>query len=284
MVNKLLRNGAQLLENSDTPLLDARVLLAKAMGIENAAIIFNMPDENQQKTFEHYIELRKTGMPVAYIIGEKEFMGLTFKLNSDTLIPRPDTECLVEKIIEYTKKPDAKILDLCTGSGCIGISLVKMIENATCDLTDISDGALSAAEENARLNNVENRTNVFKLDVLKDEIVPVYDIIVSNPPYIESAVTKALAVSKFEPIRALDGGDDGLTFYRVIAKKAYDALSEGGMLALEIGYNQKDSVKALLKDFSSVHTFKDYGGNDRVIIAKKQRAAAPISHLDFAQT
>lgn len=269
MVNNLLRKAAAELKNSETPLLDARVLLAKAMGIENAAMIFNMPDENQKRVFDEYISQRKTGKPVAYILGEKEFMGFPFTLNSDTLIPRPDTECLVEKIIEYNKKPDAKILDLCTGSGCIGISLVRMIENASCDLTDISENALAAAKENAHLNNVENRTRVFKLDILNDDIPDGYDIIVSNPPYIESEIVNSLEVSEFEPRRALDGGSDGLTFYKVIAEKAYVKLPSGGMLALEIGYNQKDSVSAMLKDFSSVQTYKDYGGNDRVIIAKK---------------
>lgn len=269
MVTKLLRDAASRLKKSDTPLLDARVLLAKAMEIENAAMIFNAPDDEEKKVFEEYISLREKGMPVAYILGEKEFMGFTFHLNPETLIPRPDTECLVEKIIEHNKTAAPSILDLCTGSGCIGISLVKMIENATCDLTDISEGALNAAAENARLNNAADRTRVFPLDVLSDEISKGYDIVVSNPPYIESDVTKTLSVSEFEPVRALDGGKDGLDFYRVIIKKAFGALSPGGMLALEIGYDQKESVTALLKDFSQVDSFKDYGGNDRVIIAIK---------------
>jgi release factor glutamine methyltransferase len=125
------------------------------------------------------------------------------------------------------------------------------------------------AKENAALNSVSNHTRIFQLDVLSDKIDGGYDIIVSNPPYIQSDVMKTLDVTRFEPQRALDGGDDGLTFYRVIAKKAYDALEKGGMLALEIGYDQRDSITELLKDFSSVACFKDYGGNDRVIIAKK---------------
>lgn len=269
MVNELLRNAASRLKNSDTPLLDARVLLAKAMGVQNAAMIFNMPDCGQQRIFEEYISRREKGVPVAYILGEKEFMGLTFHLNSDTLIPRPDTECLVEKVIEHNKVSAPAILDLCTGSGCIGISLVKMIENSTCDLTDISEGALKAAKENARLNNAQKQTRVFALDVISGDLPPRYDIIVSNPPYIESDVVKTLAVSEFEPSRALDGGIDGLDFYRVIVKKAFRALSRGGMLALEIGYNQKNSVTELLEDFTHVSAFKDYGGHDRVIIAIK---------------
>ncbi len=269
MVRELLNDAAKKLSCSETPLLDARVLLAKAMNKENAALIFESPDDVQKETFNAYIDQRAKGVPVAYILGEKEFMGLLFKLNEGTLIPRPDTECLVEKIIEKCTFHAPKILDLCSGSGCIGISLVKFIVGATCDLTDISENALKAEKENALLNHVENKTKIFRLDVLTDEIEKGYDIIVSNPPYIKSSIVPTLEVSEFEPLRALDGGSDGLDFYRVIAKKAYKALSMGGMLALEIGYDQGSEVKELLKDFSNVSLYKDYGNNDRVIIAIK---------------
>ena len=269
MVRELLKNSAQKLAKSESPMLDARVLLAAAMKKSDAALIFDMPDEKELALFDKYISKRAEGVPVAYILGEKEFMGLPFKLNEDTLIPRPDTECLVEKIIEHNKFDSPKIIDLCTGSGCIGISLVKFIKKATCDLTDISEGAMEKAKENASLNEVSDRTKVFKLDVLEDEIAEGYDIIVSNPPYIESGIVPTLEVSEFEPHRALDGGNDGLDFYRVIAEKAYKSLSKGGMLALEIGYDQGESVKNLLCNFSEASVYKDYGDNDRVIIAKK---------------
>lgn len=269
MVRELLKSAAEKLVSSDTPMLDARVLLAAAMGKKDAALIFDFPGDSELTLFNDYIQKRLTGMPVAYILGEKEFMGYTFHLNSDTLIPRPDTECLVERIVEKANKNDLKILDLCTGSGCIGISLTKLIDGAKCDLTDISSGALDMAEENAELNGVKEQTRVFKLDVMKEDFPGGYDIIVSNPPYIESGIIPDLEVSSFEPKRALDGGEDGLSFYRVIAKKAFNALSQGGMLALEIGYDQGESVKELLKDFSVVELFKDYGKNDRVIIAIK---------------
>lgn len=269
MVRKLIKDASEKLINSEEPLLDARVLLAAAMSKKDAALIFDYPDQAQLQLFNSYIEKRSQGIPVAYILGEKEFMGLTFKLNEDTLIPRPDTECLVEKIIETNSFYSPKILDLCTGSGCIGISLLKFITDSSCDLTDISDGAIKMAEENAHTNNVSDRAGVFRLDVINDEFPLGYDIIVSNPPYIESDIVSDLSVSKYEPLRALDGGFDGLDFYRVIAKKAYNALKKGGMLALEIGYNQGESVKALLSDFSDVSLYKDYGNNDRVIIAIK---------------
>ena len=269
MVRELLKEAAQRLSKSESPMLDARVLLAKAMKKENAALIFDMPDKEQLALFNKYIEKRAGGIPVAYILGEKEFMGLRFLLNSDTLIPRPDTECLVEKIIEENKFSSPKILDLCTGSGCIGISLAKFISNSECDLTDISEGAMDIAFKNAVLNGVDTRTKVFALDVLKDTIPEGYDIIVSNPPYIESDIVPTLEVSRFEPHRALDGGADGLDFYKKIAEKSYDALSPGGILALEIGYDQGESVTKLLKRFSKVSLYRDYGNNDRVIIAIK---------------
>lgn len=269
MVRKLLKDAADRLKKSDTPMLDARVLLASAMGKADAALIFNMPDENELALFNSYIEKRESGMPVAYILGEKEFMGLKFRLNSDTLIPRPDTECLVERIAEIVGDKKVKILDLCTGSGCIGISLVKLLPNATCDLTDICHEALSAAKENAVLNGVDGRTRIFTLDVLNEEFPEGYDLIVSNPPYIESGIIKDLEVSEFEPTRALDGGEDGLSFYRAIVQKAYSALDNNGILALEIGYDQGESVTELLSDFSQTTLFKDYGGNDRVIMAIK---------------
>ena len=269
MVRDLLKNAAQKLSESESPMLDARVLLAAAMGKSDAALIFEYPKEDELALFNEYIEKRAKGIPVAYILGQKEFMGLPFRLNSDTLIPRPDTECLVEKIIEKNQFSSPKILDLCTGSGCIGISLVRFIKGSCCALTDISENALKMAKENAELNGVAGGTNVFGLDVLNDEIPKGYDIIVSNPPYIESDVVRTLEVSRFEPKKALDGGIDGLDFYKVIAGKSYTALEKGSMLALEIGYNQGGSVKALLKAFSEVQVYKDYENNDRVIIAIK---------------
>ena len=269
MVRELLQKAALELSDSDSPMLDAGVLLASVMHKSNAALIFDMPTEEELKLFWDYIEKRKNGVPVAYILGEKEFMGLNFKLNSDTLIPRPDTECLVEKVIEHNTFSSPKILDLCTGSGCIGISLAHFIGNSTVCLTDISENALLKAEENAVLNGVSERASVSKLDVLNDEIGEGYDIIVSNPPYIRTDVMKTLEVSEYEPNRALDGGEDGLIFYRVIAKKAYNALKKGGMLAFEIGYDQGKDVTELLSDFSSVKLYKDYGDNERVIIAIK---------------
>lgn len=270
MVRKLLSDAAKKLTNSPTPLLDARVLLSKATNTENALLIFRDLTEEEISLFNSFIEKRKQGIPVSYITGEKEFMGLRFILNNSTLIPRPDTECLVEKAIELNSLSAPRILDLCTGSGCIGISLAHILKNSTVELTDISQEALDAARENIKLHNLTNRVKAYKLDVVSDAVNGKYDIITANPPYIPTEVVKGLEVSKFEPIRALDGGIDGLDFYRIIIKKAYDALNKNGILALEIGYDQGKSVPGLMDKFKSVSVFKDYGNNDRVVIGIKK--------------
>ena len=268
MVNKLLYDAAKKLQNSETPMLDARVLLSFAAGVSNSAMLFDMPDSAALDRFNEFIKMRQKGIPVHYIIGEKEFMGLTFTINSSTLIPRPDTERLVELVIEkkYTSSP--LILDLCTGSGCIGISLASFIPDSIVHLADISAEALLVAEKNIARHGLKSRVSAFRLDALNDKIKESYDIIVSNPPYIETDVLSTLEVSKTEPLLALDGGADGLDFYRSIALKSASSLKKGGMLALEIGYNQAESVTNLLcDDFNKIEVFKDYGGNDRVVIA-----------------
>ncbi|MEE0866728.1 MAG: peptide chain release factor N(5)-glutamine methyltransferase [Clostridia bacterium] len=268
MVNKLLFEASKRLCNSDTPMLDARVLLAKAANVKDSLLIFRDLSKEEKEKFEKYISLREKGVPVSYITGEKEFMGYSFRLNKDTLIPRPDTECLVEAVLEVAK-PQCTILDLCTGSGCIGISLVKKTVGSTAVLCDISQGALEAARENAESLGVKERIKVIYSDVLTMDFVGKYDIITANPPYIESNIVPTLAVSKFEPHRALDGGKDGLCFYRAIAKKAYNALNDGGILAFEIGYNQAKAVSELMGDYKNVTVKKDYAGNDRVVIGYK---------------
>ncbi len=269
MVRKILNEAAKKLTNSPTPLLDARVLLSKAINSQDALLVFRDLTEDEINTFNEYIEKRKQGIPVSYITGEKEFMGLRFILNNSTLIPRPDTECLVEKVIEHNSFPAPKILDLCTGSGCIGISLAYMIKNSSAELTDISREALDCVNENIRLHNLNSRVKAYKLDVVCDTIENKYDIITANPPYIPTEIVKELEVSRYEPVRALDGGIDGLDFYKIIIDKAYDALNENGILALEIGYDQGESVPKLMDKFKSVSVFKDYGENDRVVIGVK---------------
>lgn len=213
------------------------------------------------------LERRIKGEPCAYITGETEFMALPFKVNKNVLIPRQDTENLIEFLMEKTEK-GAKILDLCTGSGCIGISLKKYIEDATVTMVDISEGAISVAKENALLNKAD--VKIIKDDVLNpSDNYEEYNLIVSNPPYIEEEIIETLekTVKDFEPRLALDGGKDGLIFYRKIAKDFKKHLKKDGRLAFEIGFNQGEAVKEILEEngYLDVEVIKDYNNNNRIV-------------------
>ncbi len=266
----VIQAAAKRLVNSETPLLDARVLLSYATG-ENALLMRRELTPAESEKFESFIRRRIDGEPVAYIVGEKEFMGLTFRLNKSCLIPRPDTETVAEYIIEKYRCDSPRILDLCCGSGCIGISLAFYIKNATVTLADISIEALEAAEENIQLHRLEGRVEAKKIDVLNDGFGDGLDIIVSNPPYIPSSVTDNLEVTKTEPRLALDGGKDGLDFYRAITPKAYAALKPGGALAFEIGFDQAREVSLIMErtGFKNIVVKKDYGGNFRLCFGEK---------------
>lgn len=266
----VIREAAWRLVNSETPMLDARVLLSYVTGEDSLTLFRDLtPDESRR--FEELVSRRAAGEPVAYIVGEKEFMGYGFRLNRDCLIPRPDTETLVENIIETNKNPTPSILDLCCGSGCIGLSLGLFIKGARVTLCDVAPGALEMTAENARIHGLEGRTEVLTLDVLKEDLPRGFDIIVCNPPYIPSAVADGLKVTETEPRLALDGGEDGLKFYRAVTPKAYSALNVGGVLAYEIGYDQGEAVTALLLEagFKNVGVKKDYGGNPRLVRGEK---------------
>lgn len=201
-------------------------------------------------------------------------MKLDFYVDENVLIPRSDTEILVEEVINQCSKNEEKqykILDLCTGSGIVGISLAKYIKNCGVVCADISKKALEIAEKNAKSNNVDNVKFVYSnmFSNIKDK----FDIIVSNPPYIKRKVIEELEKEvQNEPYIALDGGIDGLDFYKIIACEAYKYLNEDGKLLLEIGYDQKEEVTNLLKDsekFGKIYSKKDLYGNDRVVVAYK---------------
>ena len=219
------------------------------------------------KILKDALDRRIKGEPCAYITGETEFMSLPFKVDKNVLIPRQDTENLVEFLIS-TAKGDESILDLCTGSGCIGISLRKYIKNSSVTMVDISDGAIEKAKENAELNKAE--VTIIKDDVLNPlHRYGQYDILVSNPPYIEKEVIKTLESQgkDVEPYLALEGGEDGLVFYRKIAKDFKKHIKKGGRCAFEIGFNQGEAVKKILDDngFKNTEIIKDYNNNDRIV-------------------
>ena len=227
--------------------------------------------EEQIREYIQVIDKIIEGIPLQYITNSQEFYGLNFYVDENVLIPQPDTEILVEEVLKIAKDGN-KILDICTGSGCIGISIASNIENVQITMSDISKKALKVAEKNAKSNEVIEKVELMQSDMF-EKIDSTFDIIVSNPPYIETKVIKNLdkQVQK-EPIIALDGGEDGLVFYRKIIKEAPKYLKEKGCLCLEIGYDQKEKVVELIKKeeiYTEIKEIKDLSGNDRVIIARE---------------
>ena len=221
-----------------------------------------------------YIDKIINGKPIQYITNEQEFMKLKFYVDENVLIPQPDTEILVEKVINDIKDKEVKILDLCTGSGVIAISLAKYINTSKIFATDISNKAIQIAKLNAEKNLVHKKIEFILSDMFKNINEDKYDVIVSNPPYIKTEVIKTLDKQvKHEPILALDGGIDGLNFYKIIAENAYKFLNNRGKIYLEIGYDQKDQVIELLKNtlkYKDIICIKDLNLNDRVVIASKK--------------
>ena len=281
MVNSyqaLLCEGTEALSNhSDTARLDAEVLLAYILRKERVWFAIHSKDKPDEKTvsdFRILIERRKSGEPVAYITGIREFMGLPFNVKKGILIPRPDTETLVEAILNETLPENAKILDLCTGSGAIAVSLAHYVKNCSVCAVDISDICIKTATENAKINGVLDRIEFKQADILSDELqLEKVDVLVSNPPYIESGELADLMkdVKDFEPSLALDGGSDGLIFYRKIISLLPKLLNSDGLVAFEVGHNQADSVCDILKEqgCTDIKTVCDLAGIRRVVLAHK---------------
>lgn len=221
-------------------------------------------NENLDKLINH--------IPIQYITNHQEFMKLDFYVDENVLIPRADTEILVEEVINNCNKnvkSSYKILDLCSGSGAIGVSLAKYIKNVEVVCADISKIALEIAKKNANKNDANNIEFIYSN--MFSNIKYKFDIIVSNPPYIKRNVIKELEKEvQNEPNIALDGGIDGLDFYKIIACKAYKYLNDNGVLFLEIGYDQKEEVMSLLKrsgKYKNIYSKKDLYGNDRIVVA-----------------
>ncbi|MCL2341723.1 MAG: peptide chain release factor N(5)-glutamine methyltransferase [Firmicutes bacterium] len=262
------------------PILKARILLAFVINKDKEYLIVNEDEElsNEEKAaFKQAAARLLKGEPLQHIIGVQEFMKLKFMVNKNVLIPRPDTEILVEEVIHILQKTVGvvhcatrlQILDLCTGSGAIAVSIAKYAENVNILGTDISQEALDVAKQNAEKNNVKIE---FIESDLFENIKGKFDVIISNPPYIEKEEMKKLdAEVQKEPVIALDGGEDGLDFYRRIISEALKYLNPEGYLCLEIGYNQKETVMQLIKEsnhYKDIYSKKDLAGIDRVIICK----------------
>jgi release factor glutamine methyltransferase len=232
--------------------------------------------EDEFNIFNNLIEDRLNGRPIAYIVGNREFMGLDFYVQEGVLIPRPDTEALVEEIIELCKdKKDLSLLDIGTGSGAITVSLAKYLNNADVKSFDISEIALEIGKKNAINNNVEDKIEFIKSDLfsaIKDTDIQ-FDVIVSNPPYIPKKDIETLhtQVKDYEPYNALEGGEDGLDFYRDITEQSVNYLKQNGILAYEVGHDQAQDVAEIMKNngYTKIYTKKDLQGIDRVVIGYK---------------
>jgi len=270
-ISELLVNGKHLLKDIEDGNIKARILLEYILKLSREKIVSNPNIEISDNNVEFYLNKIndiKNGMPIQYITNKQEFMKLNFYVDKNVLIPQPDTEILVEKAIEICKNHgnDIKILDLCTGSGAIGISIAKNIKNAKVYATDIKNTVIDIAKQNAKQNNVDNIEFIVS-DMFENIQEKDFDIIVSNPPYIETDVIKTLPTEvRNEPIIALDGGKDGLKFYKIILSEYKKYLKKDGYLLLEIGYNQAKSVGELINLNYSI--IEDLAGNDRVIIIK----------------
>ncbi|WP_354624265.1 peptide chain release factor N(5)-glutamine methyltransferase [Psychromonas sp. MME2] len=266
------------LVNSDTPLLDAQVLLAFVLGKETVYLL-TWPERDltreQKEQFETLISQRVNGVPVAHLTGIREFWSLPLMVNNSTLIPRPDTEVLVESVLaEYAIEAKIRILDLGTGTGAIILALASELPKASCFGVDFSADAVNLAKQNAQqlaINNVQfQKSDWFK------NVTGKFDVIVSNPPYID-AQDRHLQKGdvRFEPLSALVADNHGLADIQRIAEQAPDYLNDGGYLFIEHGYDQANAVTAMLTKlaYSQIRTVKDYGDNDRITVAvfsKKQ--------------
>lgn len=293
-VKEILNIGRRQLEDSHIAdaAIDCKILYCYMMNVTNAHLILEyqkiLPDSLCDEYFK-LLDRRCSGEPVQYIIGTQEFMGLEFKVNESVLIPRQDTETLVEDAMDVIKnnqlrgeellpkkKKDFDVLDLCCGSGAIGISLASLCDNVKVTCSDISRDAISVARENAERLHVSKKISFETGNLLmpfKGRIKnKKFDLIISNPPYIKTSVIPTLQreVREHEPMMALDGGASGLDLYKSIIGDAADCLKKSGVLMFEIGHDQKDDVMAMIEEtqrFENITGLKDLAGRDRIVVA-----------------
>ena len=289
-IKDALRKATNIIKSAEieTPTLEAGVILCHVLGCDKIYIYTHSDVElkpYQEKEYFELVRKRISGVPVQHITGCQEFMSLSFKVNEHVLIPRQDTETLVETVIEWIKnqktqiRDKIRIMDIGTGSGCIAVSLACYVEDSHIIALDISEMALKTARLNAEANNVADRvtfvhSNLFN-DIPSEYRGRMYNVIVSNPPYIPTDDIKHLQteVRCFDPIAALDGGRDGLEFYRAIIDKADHFLKPGGLIALEVGFGQADDVAELMVGkFEDIRKIKDLSGTERVVTGHRETA------------
>ena len=277
-IREALTKGMIILKNNnvETPKLKARLLLQYILKKPRQyLIVYDNKEIDKKEQWEYFVNIEKltNGVPLQHITHTQEFMKMDFFVNENVLIPRPDTEILVEEVIKIAKKIEKpRILDLCTGSGAIAVSLAKYLPQTEITAIDISNDALKIAKKNAVSNNVENQITFISSDMFTNLNEEKFDIIVSNPPYIKTNVIKELDIQvKNEPYIALDGGEDGLDFYKKIINESYQYLKCNGYLCLEIGFDQKFDVIELIENaekFEGTYSKKDLFDNDRIIITR----------------
>ena len=269
----LLTDGAKMLTQAgiDEAELDARYILEYITGLNSAQYFIHSEDiieKNKAEEFFRLIERRSKRIPLSYVIGTRDFFGLTFKVDENVLIPEQETELLVEEVIKHSE--GKSVLDMCTGSGCIAISIALFGKPSKVAASALSEKALKVARENAK--SLKAGEISFIQGDMFENVTDKFDIIVSNPPYIETGEIDELMpeVRDYIPRLALDGDIDGLKFYRIISKEAVKKLNKNGRIFYEIGYNQSRAVASILLEngFTDAKIMKDYSGLDRIVMAK----------------
>ena len=277
-IENALNHGTKILEkyNIKSAKLDSEILLSKVINEERGFILLNQNNNLKKKQFDNFkvlISQRSKGKPIAHLVGKKDFWNSEFKINNNVLVPRPDTELIIEEVLKLTKnKKKLKLLDIGVGSGCILLSILNEKKDFYGVGIDISKKCVDLSKINAFNLGIKNRIKFFKTDVDNFNYGK-YDLIVANPPYINQIDLKNLdkEVIDFEPKLSLDGGLDGLSVIRKVVKKASELIKIKGTFILEIGFDQKERVKKILKNkgFYINKVLKDYSNNDRCIISTK---------------
>lgn len=279
-IGNLLKYGSEeLLKVSETPAIDTGLIMEYILKKDKLFLIMNKGMEIEKSLcdeFEKLIQLRKSGTPVQYILKSQEFMGLEFYVDENVLIPRQDTEILVEEVLSLLMDfEDSAVLDIGSGSGAISVSLAKLYDKINVVAIDISKEALDVAIFNSKKNEVFDKIKFINSDLfsnITDEYLEKFDIIVSNPPYIPREDIKGLqAEVQKEPVIALDGGEDGLDFYRRIIEEGYKYISCRGYLAFEVGHDQSFQIRELMikGGYTDIKIIKDLKGINRVLVGRK---------------
>lgn len=260
-MKELISKAAALIK-SDTARLDAELLLAHALGVPRVNLLFNASKEVNEKKYFELVQRRARGEPIAYILGYKDFWKDSFKVTPATLIPRPETELIIETALRYNPK---SILDLGTGTGCIALSLLREFQDSKVTCVDISAEALEVAKSNAMNLGLANRCEFLESSWFENLENKKFDLIVSNPPYISATDELGIGVKEFEPHSALFAENNGLEAYQRIAEGALKHLNEEGVIIVEIGKGQESAVQKIFSNYELLSIEKDLGGINRVL-------------------